>query len=52
MRHIRSNCKQASYDFTSEEHTDMHFVYGFSNDNTTAAIEEYWQQFPGRQIPN
>ena len=27
--------------FSYEEYADMHFVYGFCNGNTTAAVEEY-----------
>jgi hypothetical protein len=32
--------------FSSDEYTDMHFVYRFCNGNATAATEEYEQQFP------
>jgi hypothetical protein len=37
--------------FTSEEHADMHFVYGFCSGNDTAAVVEYWQQYPLRRVP-
>ena len=38
--------------FSYEEYADMHFVYGFCNVNTTAAVKEYWQQYPCQRIPN
>ena len=36
--------------FSYEEHADMHFVYGFCNGNTTAAVEEYRLRYPRRRI--
>ena len=36
--------------FSYEEYTDMHFVYGVCNVNTTAAVEEYRLQYPRRRI--
>ena len=30
----------------------MHFVYGFCNGNTTAAVEEYRLRYPRRRIPD
>ena len=38
--------------FSYEEYADMHFVYGFCNGNTTAAVEEYWLRYPRRRIPD
>ena len=38
--------------FSYEEYADMHFVYGFCNGNTTAAVEEYRLRYPRRRIPN
>jgi len=38
--------------FSYEEYADMHFVYGFCNGNTTAAVEEYRLQYPRRRIPD
>lgn len=40
------------YHFTNSEYADMHFVYGFCNGNSRAAVEEYRRRFPNRQIPN
>jgi hypothetical protein len=34
------------FTFSNEEYADMHFVYRSCNGNATAAVEEYWQQFP------
>ena len=30
----------------------MHFVYGFCDGNTRAAVEEYQRLFPDRRIPS
>src|SRR5215470_8490081 len=38
--------------FSYEEYADMHFVYGFCNGNTTAAVEEYRLRYPRRRIPD
>ena len=38
--------------FSYEEYADMHFVYGFCNGNTTAAVEEYGLRYPRRRIPD
>jgi hypothetical protein len=38
--------------FSSEEYIDMLFVYGFFSGNATDSVEEYWQQFPQRRIPD
>jgi hypothetical protein len=38
--------------FFYEEYADMHFVYGFCNGNTTAAVEEYRLRYPRRRIPD
>ena len=37
--------------FSYEEYADMHFVYGFCNGNTTAAVEEYRLRYR-RRIPD
>ena len=38
--------------FSHVEYCDMHFVYGFCNDNARSAVEEYQRRFPGRRIPS
>ena len=38
--------------FSHMEYCDMHFVYGFCNGNTHAAVEEYQRRFPDRRIPS
>ena len=38
--------------FSHVEYYDMHFVYGFCNDNARAAVEEYQRRFPDRRIPS
>jgi hypothetical protein len=38
--------------FFYEEYADMHFVYGFCNGNTTAAVEEDRLRYPRRRIPD
>jgi hypothetical protein len=30
----------------------MHFVYGFSDGNARAAVEEYQKRFPAQRIPS
>ena len=37
--------------FSNVEYCDMHFVYGFSDGNVRAAVEEYQRHFPDRRIP-
>lgn len=39
-------------EFTNRELADIHFVYGFCNGNSTAAMREYRRRFPNRNIPN
>ena len=36
--------------FSYEENADVHFVYGFCNGNTTAAVKEYRLRYPRRRI--
>ena len=38
--------------FTNAEYADMLFVYGFCDDSTAAAFEEYRQRFPMRRFPD
>ena len=38
--------------FSHVEYRDMHFVYGFSDGNAHAAVEEYQRHFPDRRIPS
>jgi hypothetical protein len=38
--------------FSHVEYCDMHFVYGFCDGNTRAAVEEYQRCFPDRRIPS
>jgi hypothetical protein len=35
--------------FSYVEYCDMHFVYGFCDGNTQAAVEEYQRRFPDRR---
>src|SRR5215510_7429521 len=37
--------------FSHVEYCDMHFVYGFCNDNARASVE-YQRRFPHRRIPS
>jgi hypothetical protein len=37
--------------FTNEEYADMHFVYGFCDRNSLAALMEYQQQYSDRRQP-
>jgi hypothetical protein len=36
--------------FSHVEYCDMHFVYGFCDDNANAAVEEYRRRYPERRI--
>ena len=38
--------------FSHLEYCDMHFVYGFCDDNARAAVDEYQRHFPDRRIPS
>jgi len=38
--------------FSHMEYCDMHFVYGFCDGNTCAAVQEYQRRFPDRRIPS
>ena len=38
--------------FSHVEYCDIHFVYGFSDGNARAAVEEYQRRFPDRRIPS
>ena len=38
--------------FSHVEYCDMHFVYGFCDDNARAAVEEHQRRFPDRRIPS
>ena len=38
--------------FSHVEYCDMHFVYGFCNGNSRAAVVEYQRRFPDRRIPS
>jgi len=38
--------------FSHVEYCDMHFVYGFCDGNTRAAVDEYQRRFPSRRIPS
>lgn len=38
--------------FTPQEYADMHFVYGFCNGNSSAAVREYQSRFPNRRVPS
>ena len=41
-----------SFVFSHVEYCDMHFVYGFCDDNPRAAVEEYQRRIPDRRIPS
>lgn len=38
--------------FTNAEYADMHYVYGFCDGNSNAAVEEYRIRFPNRRVPH
>lgn len=38
--------------FTQRELADIHFIYGFCNGNSVAAVREYQTRFPQRRIPD
>jgi len=38
--------------FFHTEYCDMQIVYGFSDDNAHAAVEEYQRRFPHWRIPS
>lgn len=38
--------------YTNREYADMHFVYGFCNGSSRAAVIEYGRRFPNRVLPN
>ena len=38
--------------FSHVEYCDMHFVCGFCDGNSRAAVEEYQRRFPDRRIPS
>ena len=38
--------------YSHVEYCDMHFLYGFCNGNSRAAVEEYRRLFPDRRIPS
>ena len=38
--------------FSHVEYCDMHFVYGFCNGNSRAALEEYRRRLPDRTVPS
>jgi hypothetical protein len=40
------------YIFTNAKYVDILYVYGFCDGSATAAVEEYYQQFPIRIILN
>jgi hypothetical protein len=44
MGNVQYSGSQNVYIFTKEEHTDMHFIYSFCNENGMAAVMEYQQQ--------
>jgi hypothetical protein len=37
--------------FSKQELADMHFVYGYCNGSSLAAVQEYRRRFPLRRIP-
>jgi len=37
--------------FSHVEYCDMHFVYGFCDGNSRAAVDDYQRRFPDRRIP-
>jgi len=38
--------------FSHVEYCNMHFVYGFCDGNSRAAVQEYQRRFPDRRIPS
>ena len=38
--------------FTHFEYCDMHYVYGYCDGNTSAAVNEYGCRYPERKIPS
>jgi hypothetical protein len=38
--------------FSNAEFADMHFVYGFCDGNSSAAMREYRRRFPNRRVPS
>ena len=38
--------------FSNNELADIHFIYGYCNGNTRAAVREYQRRFPARRQPN
>ena len=38
--------------FTHVEYCDMHYVYGYCDGNTSAAVNEYRRRYPERRIPS
>jgi len=38
--------------FSYVEYCDMHFVFGFCDGNSSAAVKEYQRRFPDRRIPS
>ena len=38
--------------FSNRELADIHFIYGFCNGNSTAAVEEYHRRYPQRRVPS
>lgn len=38
--------------FTNAEYADIHYVYGFCDGNSNAAVGEYRTRFPNRRVPN
>lgn len=38
--------------FTNAEYADIHYVYGFCDGNSNAAVEEYRIRFPNRRVPH
>ena len=39
-------------EYTFNEYTDMHLMYGLASSNASAARRLYGQRFPNRRIPN
>lgn len=37
--------------FSNQELTDIHFVYGYCNGRAFAAVQEYRRRFPQRRLP-
>jgi hypothetical protein len=38
--------------FSNNELADIHFIYGYCNGNTRAAVREYQRRFPARRQPH